>query len=85
MMSRHTWRDHGNMITPALTRPAVLVTGCAVLKARLKLIGGCRNQGDHARVAALEQEAFALGIAEFVDFHVNAPWEEVCGRAAISR
>lgn len=51
--------------------------GCAVLKARLKLIGGCRNQGDHSRVAALEQEAVALGIAEFVDFHVNAPWEEV--------
>lgn len=48
------------------------------MSARLKLIGGCRNNGDHSRVAALKEEAASLGIADFVDFHVNAPWEEVC-------
>ncbi len=51
--------------------------GAAVLSARLKLIGGCRNTGDEARVAALRREAAGLDIADFVDFHVNASWDEV--------
>lgn len=49
----------------------------AVLSARLKLIGGCRNAGDEARVAALRREAAGLDIADSVDFHVNASWDEV--------
>ena len=48
-----------------------------MLSARLKLIGGCRNAEDEARVAALRQEAVRLDIADFVDFHVNASWDEV--------
>jgi len=53
------------------------MTSAAVLSARLKLIGGCRNAEDEARVAGLRREAASLDIADFVDFHVNAPWDEV--------
>ncbi|CAK0784222.1 hypothetical protein CVIRNUC_007426 [Coccomyxa viridis] len=44
----------------------------AVLAARLKIIGSCRDQEDHDRVDQLEEMAAALGIAEKVDFCVNA-------------
>ena len=52
-----------------------------MLSARLKLIGGCRNAGDEERVAALRREAAGLQIADFVDFHTNAPWHEVAAAA----
>lgn len=58
-------------------REGIDVAGAAVLSARLKLIGGCRNAEDEARVAGLRREAASLDIADFVDFHVNAPWDEV--------
>jgi hypothetical protein len=48
-----------------------------VLSARLKLIGSCRNAGDSARVDALRQLAQDLQLQDYVDFHVNAPWDEV--------
>jgi hypothetical protein len=48
-----------------------------VLSARLKLIGSCRNAGGSARVDALRQLAEHLQIQDYVDFHVNAPWDEV--------
>lgn len=48
-----------------------------MLSARLKLIGSCRNAGDSARVDALRQLAQHLQIQDYVDFHVNAPWDEV--------
>lgn len=51
--------------------------GEAVLSARLKLIGSCRNAGDEARVEALRRQAAKLQIQDCVDFHVNAPWDEV--------
>ena len=51
--------------------------GDAVLSERLKLIGSCRNAGDSARVDALRQLAQVLPIQDYVDFHVNAPWDEV--------
>ncbi len=54
-------------------RPA----GEAVLSARLKLIGSCRNAGDAARVDALRRLAAELQIQDHVDFYINAPWDEV--------
>lgn len=49
-----------------------------MLSARLKLIGSCRNAGDSARVDALRQLAEHLQMQDYVDFYVNAPWDEVC-------
>lgn len=54
--------------------------GDAVLSARLKLIGSCRNAGDEARVEALRQQAEELQLQDHVDFHVNAPWDEASGK-----
>jgi alpha-1,2-mannosyltransferase len=42
--------------------------------ARLVLVGGARNAGDRARVAALEALAASLGIAGAVTLAVNAPY-----------
>jgi hypothetical protein len=62
------------MVMPRLRR---VRAGDAVLSARLKLIGSCRNAGDRARVDALRRLAQHLAVQDHVDFHVNAPWDEV--------
>ena len=68
--------EHHATSAPYLLHPPIL-TGTAVLSARLKLIGSCRNAGDQERVKSLRQLAAELGISEHVDFCVNAPWDEV--------
>ncbi|KAJ8552622.1 hypothetical protein ON010_g9922 [Phytophthora cinnamomi] len=44
---------------------------------RLVLLGSCRNADDEARVETLKQQAKELGIAERVDFVVNASFAEL--------
>ncbi|GMF39548.1 unnamed protein product [Phytophthora fragariaefolia] len=44
---------------------------------RLVLLGSCRNADDEARVQTLKQQAQELGIAERVDFVVNASFAEL--------
>ncbi|EEY64637.1 uncharacterized protein PITG_16062 [Phytophthora infestans T30-4] len=44
---------------------------------RLVLLGSCRNADDEARVEALKKQAQDLGIAERVDFVVNATFAEL--------
>ncbi|PNG99008.1 GDP-Man:Man(3)GlcNAc(2)-PP-Dol alpha-1,2-mannosyltransferase, partial [Tetrabaena socialis] len=51
--------------------------GQAVREARLKCVGGCRHAEDRARLAALQQYAVELGIADDVDWVVNAPFSEL--------
>lgn len=46
-------------------------------RARLVMIGGCRGAGDEARVAELRAMAERLGVADRVDFLVNAPFSEL--------
>lgn len=50
---------------------------------RLCLMGGCRDDGDAARVAALKQLAAQLQCADAVDFVLNAPFGEL--KAALGR
>ncbi|CAL8469297.1 g8838 [Coccomyxa elongata] len=49
----------------------------AVLAARLKLVGSCRNGEDEQRVANLKKTTSELGLDAHVDFCVNAPFSEV--------
>ncbi|KXZ55239.1 hypothetical protein GPECTOR_3g38 [Gonium pectorale] len=51
--------------------------GQAVREARLVMIGGCRNADDQARLAGLQRHAEELGVAEHVDWVVNAPYSEL--------
>ena len=51
----------------------------AVLGARLVLVGGCRNDGDEARVARLRALAAELGLGDAVEFRVNASYAELQG------
>jgi alpha-1,2-mannosyltransferase len=44
---------------------------------RLALVGSCRGEGDEGRVAALREEAKALGISDRVDFQLNVSWEKL--------
>eukprot|EP00644_Phytophthora_capsici_P006387 jgi/Phyca11/510748/fgenesh2_kg.PHYCAscaffold_66_\ len=44
---------------------------------RLVLLGSCRNSDDEARVETLRQQAQDLGIADRVDFVVNASFAEL--------
>uniref|UniRef100_M4BJE7 GDP-Man:Man(3)GlcNAc(2)-PP-Dol alpha-1,2-mannosyltransferase n=1 Tax=Hyaloperonospora arabidopsidis (strain Emoy2) TaxID=559515 RepID=M4BJE7_HYAAE len=44
---------------------------------RLVLLGSCRNADDEARVETLKQQAKVLGIADRVDFVVNASFAEL--------
>ncbi|RLN60522.1 hypothetical protein BBJ28_00008704 [Nothophytophthora sp. Chile5] len=44
---------------------------------RLVLLGSCRNADDEARVDSLKQHAVELGIADRVDFVVNASFPEL--------
>ncbi|POM62355.1 Alpha-1,2-mannosyltransferase [Phytophthora palmivora] len=44
---------------------------------RLVLLGSCRNADDEARVETLKQQAKELGIADRVDFVVNASFAEL--------
>ena len=44
---------------------------------RLVLIGGCRNEGDERRIAALREEAAQLGVEAHVEWAVNASFETV--------
>ncbi|CAI5711990.1 unnamed protein product [Peronospora effusa] len=44
---------------------------------RLVLLGSCRNTDDEARVETLKEQAEALGIADRVDFVVNASFVEL--------
>ncbi|KAL4175435.1 hypothetical protein KRP22_000401 [Phytophthora ramorum] len=44
---------------------------------RLVLLGSCRNADDEARVETLKQQAKKLGIADRVDFVVNASFAEL--------
>ncbi|KAE9013147.1 GDP-Man:Man(3)GlcNAc(2)-PP-Dol alpha-1,2-mannosyltransferase [Phytophthora fragariae] len=44
---------------------------------RLVLLGSCRNADDEARVETLKQQAEQLGVAERVDFVVNASFAEL--------
>ena len=45
-----------------------------VLKARLKIVGGCRGPADEARLEALRALAVELGVDDSVDFHVDVPY-----------
>ncbi|EIE21183.1 glycosyl transferase [Coccomyxa subellipsoidea C-169] len=49
----------------------------AVLAARLKVVGSCRNHEDNERVAQLKGLSSELGLDACVDFCVNAPFSEV--------
>uniref|UniRef100_A0A3B4H5V9 GDP-Man:Man(3)GlcNAc(2)-PP-Dol alpha-1,2-mannosyltransferase n=1 Tax=Pundamilia nyererei TaxID=303518 RepID=A0A3B4H5V9_9CICH len=44
---------------------------------RLVLIGGCRNQEDEERVLMLRGLCQELGIADYVEFKLNIPFEEL--------
>jgi len=44
---------------------------------RLVLVGGCRDEGDLARVAELRFLTNQLGVRDRVDLHVNVPFEEL--------
>lgn len=44
---------------------------------KLTMIGGVRNAEDERRVWALRQYAEQLGVADHVEFVVNAPWTQV--------
>ncbi|KAI3637512.1 hypothetical protein MIR68_004161 [Amoeboaphelidium protococcarum] len=53
---------------------------------KLVLIGGCRNAGDHERVADLKRLSLQLDIDSHVEFVLNAPYEvlkDYLGRAMI--
>ena len=49
----------------------------AILSARLKLVGSCRNQGDVDRLDDLKCLCAKLRIERQVDFHVNVPYAEL--------
>ncbi|CAI5711369.1 unnamed protein product [Hyaloperonospora brassicae] len=51
---------------------------------RLVLLGSCRNAEDEQRVETLKQQAKSLGIADRVDFVVNASFAELKQRLAKS-
>ena len=56
-----------------------------VRRARLVLVGGCRNAGDEARVARLRALAEELGLGSAAEFRVNASYaelQELLGNAA---
>mmetsp|Transcript_30237 Transcript_30237/g.56482 ORF Transcript_30237/g.56482 Transcript_30237/m.56482 type:complete len:479 (-) Transcript_30237:74-1510(-) len=44
---------------------------------RLRLIGGCRNAGDHQRVSEIKALAKKLGISDRVEVEVNVPFERL--------
>ncbi len=53
---------------------------------RLVLLGGCRNKGDRKRVEELRALAKTLGVADAVDFEVDAPFarlRELLGQASV--
>eukprot|EP00277_Geminigera_cryophila_P004139 CAMPEP_0179416576 /NCGR_PEP_ID=MMETSP0799-20121207/6874_1 /TAXON_ID=46947 /ORGANISM="Geminigera cryophila, Strain CCMP2564" /LENGTH=468 /DNA_ID=CAMNT_0021189461 /DNA_START=76 /DNA_END=1478 /DNA_ORIENTATION=- len=56
---------------------AALRTKDPTTKARLVIIGSCRNEGDEARVAAVREEITLLGLEECVQVRVNVPWAEL--------
>ena len=47
------------------------------LHVRLVIIGSCRNVGDQARVAAVEDEIQRLGLSDVVQVRVNVSWGEL--------
>lgn len=51
--------------------------GYAVRVSRLKIIGGQRNSDDAAVLSALQEQARELGIADHVDWIINASYEEL--------
>lgn len=51
--------------------------GQAVREARLKCVGGCRNEDDQRRLEELRAYAEELGVADAVDWLVNAPYAEL--------
>ena len=53
--------------------------------ARLKIVGGCRGEGDERRLDALRATAKDLGVDDSVEFHVDVPYaklRELLGGAA---
>ena len=53
--------------------------------ARLKIVGGCRNEGDERRLDALRSLTKDLGVDDSVEFHVDVPYarlRELLGGAA---
>ena len=48
-----------------------------MLVASLKFIGGCRGPADEARLKALQEYAAELGVADHVEWFVNAPYAEL--------
>ena len=53
--------------------------------ARLKIVGGCRNEGDERRLDALRALTKDLGVDDSVEFHVDVPYarlRELLGGAA---
>ena len=53
--------------------------------ARLKIVGGCRGEGDERRLDALRSTAKDLGVDDRVEFHVDVPYarlRELLGGAA---
>ncbi|KAI7840213.1 hypothetical protein COHA_005995 [Chlorella ohadii] len=75
-------KDHAlqlRALAAARTKAAAMhdAAGDAVLAARLKLVGSCRNGEDEERIAALKALAEELGIAAHVDWCVNASFDEL--------
>lgn len=55
-------------------------------KAKIVLVGGCRDEGDFSRVKELEERASKYGISDRVSFRTNVPFEELqdwLGRAFV--
>jgi alpha-1,2-mannosyltransferase len=48
-------------------------------KARLVIIGSCRNAGDEQRVAAVNTEIEGKGLGDCIQVRVNVPWPELKG------
>ena len=46
-------------------------------KARLVIIGSCRNEGDEQRVREVKDEISRLGLGHCVEVRVNVPWPEL--------
>lgn len=55
---------------------------------RLVMIGGCRDEGDYARVQSLRDHATRLEVQDNVDFKINVPFKELkahLGKATVGR
>ncbi|WFD29727.1 GDP-Man:Man3GlcNAc2-PP-dolichol alpha-1,2-mannosyltransferase [Malassezia sp. CBS 17886] len=74
-----------HIVRAMLTRfPALRSSRGGVPPLKLCMIGGCRNAGDEARVAALRALADELGIAAHTEFLVNAPYATVLQKLGVA-